>query len=228
MINTRFFLLFFLSFFLIACSKTVSLTKEDYDREVKDFSLVRPPKKITIGVSHYRDLRTDVMNYGRELGLIKSTVTQMSLKLTEEILKNKWEFASITVIPIIDLPPKNSIEYEYLKKNYQVDYILFGEIKEAKVVKIDKPTSLSYKLKIFLNKGFLPKAMDYESRVIVYGKLFSFEKESVIWQGIGTSKMKDNKIITSDTLLTMSLHNAIGRMLEGMSKSFSVSIKEVN
>lgn len=222
----KFFIIFLLFFF--ACSKTTDLTKASYDKGIRDFSFVRPPEKIAIGVIHYKDSRKNWENYGKELGLLKVTITQMALKLTEEILKKKWEFASISVIPILNFPPSTLEEYEYLKKTYQVDYILVGEVKEAKVVRINVPTSMSYKLKIFLNRGFLPEAFYYESRVLVTGSLYSFEKGNFIWQGSGYSKIKENKRLTKDTILIVALHNAIGRMLEEMSKNFSIPVKEVS
>lgn len=222
------FLIVFLFISLFACSKNLDLSKVSYDKEIKDFSFVRPAKKISIGIVHYKDSRKNWENYGKELGLFKATVTQMALKLTEEILKKEWEFASITVIPILDLPSLNSNEYEYLKKHYQVDYIFLGEVQEAKIVKVDVPTNLGYKIKIFLNKGFLPENFHYESRVLVKGRLYSLSKDEIVWQGIGYSRMKEDKILTKDTILVVSMHNAIGRMLEEMSKGFSIIVKEVS
>lgn len=221
-------LLFIFLLFFFACSKNADFAKVSYDRGIKNFSFLRPPKKISIGIVHYKDSRKSWENYGKELELLKVTLTQMALKLTEEILKKEWEFASITVIPILDFPPPNSKEYEYLKKSYQVDYIFMGEIKEAKILKVNTQSPLSYKLKIFLNKGFLPDTFYYESTVLVTGRLYSFEKDNFIWQGSGYSKMKENKAFSKDTMLVVSLHNAIGRMLEEMSKNFSISVKEVS
>ncbi len=149
-------------------------------------------------------MRRNWENFNEEFGLLKVSVPKMALNLNEDILKRKWEFASILVIPTLYFPPTNLEEYAYLKKTYEIDYILVGEIKEARIVKIKKPTSAAYKIKIILNKGFLPESFNYESRVLISGRLYSFESGDLIWQGSGYSKIRENKVLTKDTLMVIS------------------------
>jgi len=217
----------FVFFFLLSCSRT-AIDKTGYDKSLKKFKLERPLTKISIGVIHYKDKRKGAEVFQNFFGVEKVTVTQMALKLTEEILKKQLEYVPVTVIPLLDIPPSNKEEYSYLKKHYHVDYIFVGEIQEAKVVKVRTPSSFLYKLKIFLNKGFIPQTFTYESIVNIRGKLYSMEKERYIWEGTGTSKVREDKKITKDLLLVISLHNAIGRMLEDMSKSFAITVKEIS
>jgi hypothetical protein len=213
--------------FLLNCSGA-SIDKISYDKSLKKFKLERPLTKISIGVIHYKDKRKGPEVFENFFGVEKVTVTQMALKLTEEILKTQLEYVPITVIPILDIPPNNTEEYRLLKKHYGVDYIFIGEIDEAKIVKVQTHSPISYKLKIFLNKGFIPQTFTYESVVSIRGKLYSMEKERYIWEGTGTSKVREDKNITKDLLLVISLHNAIGKMLENMSKNFAISVKEIS
>ncbi len=220
--------LFFLIFlFFLSCSGA-TVVKTEYDKSLQKFKLERPLTKISIGIIHYKDKRKGAEFFENFFGVEKVTVSQMALKLTDEILKKHLEYVPVMVIPILDIPPSNTEEYRYLKKHYGVDYIFIGEIEEAKVVKVQTHSPFSYKLKIFLNKGFIPQTFTYESIVKIRGKLYSMEKERYIWEGTGTSKMREDRKITRDLLLVVSLHNAIGRMLEDMSKNFAIYVKEIS
>lgn len=215
-------------FFFNNCSNISKSQKIDYEKNIKGYRLERPVKKLSLGIIHYKDNRKNWEVMGKEFGLQKVSVSQMALKITEEILRKEWEYVSITVIPMLELPKKGSLEYDYLKKQYQVDYIFIGEIEEAMVKRVKTKSSFFYKLINFLNKGFIPETFTYEATVKLNGKLYSFEKSDYVWAGSGNSKMSEGKDLNKENLLILSLHNAIGKMLQDMSKSFSISIKEIN
>lgn len=103
-----------------------------------------------------------------------------------------------------------------------------GEILEAKLVKVEKSTSLKYKSNVFFTTGILPEAYYYVAKVRLRGKLVSVKDGKTVWEGEGKSNFLQSDIyMKRENVFIAAIHNSLGEMLSNMSKVFSLQVKEL-
>lgn len=221
------FLIILWSFFFHGCS--VGNEKIIYDRDIKTFKFDIPSKKIAIGLLYFTDSRSDFDRLGEDLFSQKKSIRQYATKLAQDILNKYGSFSSVSIIAPYELPNfSNSEELEKFLKNHDIDYIIAGEILEAKVVKEEEKEEVSKKVKNIISYGITGDNFIYVGRARVKGKLFSIVEKKVVWEGEGRSYFKpSSKYATIDINLSAALHNAIGSMLRDMTSVFTLKIKEV-
>lgn len=215
----------FLTIPLFGCAKeTVT-----YDKTIKNFKFEKAAKKVAIGILYFVDSRSPIERLGIEEGVGKNSLTTLVTKLAEEMLLRSDSFSSVSIITNYDLPDfYDEKSIEKFKKKYEVDYVLGGEILEAKIVKVEKSASFKYKASVFLSKGIVPESYDYVAKVKLRGKLISLKDGKVVWEGEGNSNfLKEGMFLKKENVLMAGLHNALGKMLSDMSKIFSLTIKEL-
>ena len=210
---------------LLGCSEA----NIKYDREIKTYKFEKAPKKIALGVVYFSDSRSELDRLGIDENKENRTIRKSVTKMAEEMLLSHGAFSSVSIISGFELPEfydPNALEK--FKKTYDVDYVLGGEIVEAKLVKVDKRSSLGYKTKVFLSFGIVPTSYYYVARVKLRGKLVSLTDGKVVWQGEGKSYfIQGTKFYKSENVFIASIHNALGEMLSKMSKVFSLDVKEI-
>lgn len=216
---------FLLLFTFLGCA---TLDYGGKEKAIKSFRLERPLHKISIGILYFKDVRQDYI-ISEEFSIDNFILPKLAVKLTENILKKEWNYATVVAIPMLELPDlNNEKEYKNFKKKYGVDFVLLGEIEEGKIEKIKTRSSNKYKLSVFLNKGFFPQTFKYEARVKLKGKVISLEDKKVIWEEKSRSILMENKYLTGESLLISATNNAIGKMLQDMSKIFTLNIREIS
>ncbi|GAB4440888.1 MAG: hypothetical protein OHK0040_12290 [bacterium] len=215
-----------LFFVLASCA---AKTKESYDRNIKNFKFERAVKKVSIGVLYFADGRSELEKLGVENIGQKSSLRNSVTKLAEEMLLRSGIFSSVSIITSFDLPDfYDEKSLERFRKSFEIDYILGGEIVEAKIVKVEKKTSLKYKTDVFLSSGTLPESYDYVAKVKLRGKLVSVKDGRILWEGEGKSSfIQGGLFVKRDNVFIAAIHNSLGQMLSNMSKVFSLSVKEV-
>lgn len=200
-----------------------------YDKDIKTFKFERAVKKTALGILYFVDSRSELEKLGVENGGKKTSLRNSVTKLAEEMLLRSGSFSSVSIITGFDLPDfYEEKSLERFKKNFEIDYIMGGEIIEAKIVKVEKKTSLSYKTNVFLSSGVLPVAYDYVAKVKLRGKLVSVKDGKILWEGEGKSDfIQSGRFLKSENVFIAAIHNSLGEMLSNMSKVFSLSVKEV-
>lgn len=223
---SRLITLLCLIFLTVGCA---TKTKESYDRNIKNFKFERAAKKVSIGILYFADGRPELEKLGVESIGQKSSLRNSVTKLAEEMLLRSGIFSSVSIITSFDLPDfYEEKSLERFRKSFEIDYILGGEIVEAKIVKVEKKTSFKYKADVFLSRGTLPESYDYVAKVKLRGKLVSVKDGRILWEGEGKSSfIQGGLFVKRDNVFIAAIHNSLGEMLSNMSKVFSLSVKEV-
>lgn len=202
-----------------------------YDRKVKTLNIETPSKKTSIGILYFSDARTEMEKLGVDFLPEKRSLRLTFTKLAEEMLSKHGGFSSVSIITAYDLPDFHDAKELYkFQKTHEADYILGGEILEAKIVKVEKTPSLRYRLGVFLSRGIAPEPYEYVARVRLRGKLMSVSELKVVWEGETKSYFGQgdrDRYSKKEDIFMGAMHNALGEMLAGMSKSFSLKVKEV-
>lgn len=210
---------------LLGCSEA----NIKYDREIKIYKFEKAPKKIALGIVYFSDARSELERLGIEENEENRTIRKSVTKMAEEMLLRYGNFSSVTVISGFELPDfYDQTSLEKFKKIYDIDYILGGEIVEAKLAKVEKKSSLGYKTKVFLSVGIVPNAYDYVAHIKLRGKLISLADGRVVWQGESKSYfLQGAKFYKRENVFIAGIHNALGDLLSKMSKVFSLDVKEI-
>jgi len=221
----RFWGAFLIALLLISCSQP----KIKYDSDIKTFKFERSLKKTAIGILYFSDSRPEFERLGVDVVTGKSSLRSSVTKLTEELLLRSGVFSSVSIITGFELPDfYDEKSLERFKKTHDVDYILGGEILEAKLVRVEKSTSIKYKTDVFLSSGALPEAYDYVAKVRLRGKLVSVKDGRTVWEGIGKSDfIQSGRFLKRENVFIAAIHNSLGEMLSNMSKTFAPQVKEL-
>ncbi len=223
----RFFGFFLLLMLIAGCSQ--NKVNIEYDKDIKTFKFEKSLKKASVGIVYFSDSRPEFERLGADEVTGKSSLRSSVTKLSEEMLLRAGVFSSVTIITSFELPDfYDEKSLERYKKSYDVDYLLGGEILEAKLVRMEKKTSLKYKTEVFLSRGTLPETYYYVAKVRLRGKLVSVKDGKIVWEGTGKSDfMQTRDFHRRENVFIAAVHNALGQMLSNMSKSFVPQIKEL-
>lgn len=227
MLLSRVFCFFLLLTLFTGCSQ--NNVKIEFDKDIKTFKFEKSLNKAAVGILYFSDSRPEFERLGVDEVTGKSSLRSSVTKLSEEMLLRAGVFSSVTIITGFELPDfYDEKSLERFKKSYDVDYLLGGEILEAKLVRMEKKTSLKYKTNVFLSSGTLPDTYYYVAKVKLRGKLVSVKDGRIVWEGTGKSDfMQTKNFHRRENVFIAAIHNALGEMLSNMSKAFAPQIKEL-